>query len=71
MRTEYRREQLGRATRGKYFARYTRGTNLVRLDDRVAQAFPDSQSVNAALLALLAVAEQANVRPRRPRKRSG
>ncbi|MCS7081312.1 MAG: hypothetical protein NZ585_14860 [Chloracidobacterium sp.] len=35
--------------RGKYVARYREGTNLVRLDPDVAQAFPDEAAVNAAL----------------------
>ena len=40
IRTEYRREDLGKGVRGKYAARYAKGTNLVLLDDKVAKAFP-------------------------------
>lgn len=38
--------------RGKYAERYYAGTNLVRLDDDVAEMFPDAKSVNDALRAL-------------------
>ena len=35
--------------RGKYAERYRAGTNLIRLDDDVAEMFPDAKSVNDAL----------------------
>jgi hypothetical protein len=60
MRSEYRREELGRGVRGKYFARASRGTNLVALDDKVAKAFPNSEAVNEALLGLLNLTEQTS-----------
>jgi len=69
MRAEYRREDLGKGVRGKYLHRFAAGTNLVLLDDRVARAFPDSKSVNEALLGLLALAEKAKSTTRKPRKR--
>ncbi len=55
IRTEYKREDLGKGVRGKHYTQYTKGTNLVLLDDRVAKAFPTSEDVNAALLGLLAL----------------
>jgi hypothetical protein len=58
MRTEYRREELGKGVRGKYLGRVSRGTNLVLLDDKVAKAFPTSEAVNEALLGLLSLTEQ-------------
>ena len=58
IRPEYRREDLGHGVRGKYFARVSRGTNLVVLDDKVAKAFPNSEAVNEALLGLLNLTEQ-------------
>lgn len=58
-RTEYRREDLGKGVRGKYFARYSKGTNLVLLDDRVAKAFPTAEAVNEALLGLLDLANKS------------
>ncbi len=44
--------------RGKYAARYAEGTNLVRLDPDVAKVFPDSESVNRALRALVRIIEE-------------
>lgn len=58
MRPEYRREDLGKGVRGKYFERVSKGTNLVLLDDKVAKAFPTGEAVNEALLGLLALTEQ-------------
>jgi hypothetical protein len=58
MRAEYRREDLGKGVRGKYFARVSKGTNLVLLDDKVAKSFPTGEAVNQALLGLLALTEQ-------------
>jgi hypothetical protein len=59
MRAEYRREELGKGVRGKYHARYSKGTNLVLLDDRVAKAFPTAEAVNEALLGLLSLANKS------------
>ena len=58
MRAEYKREDLGKGVRGKYFERYAKGTNLVLLNDKVAKAFPTSEAVNEVLLSLLALTEQ-------------
>ncbi len=58
MRTEYRREDLGKGVRGKYFERVSKGTNLVLLDDQVAKSFPNAEAVNQALRGLLALTEQ-------------
>ncbi|MCL4512134.1 MAG: hypothetical protein M1470_13925 [Bacteroidetes bacterium] len=59
MRKEYRREDLGKGIRGKYFEEYKKGTNLVLLSPDVAAAFPDEASVNEALRSLLKVAQQS------------
>ena len=40
--------------RGKYYERYMQGTNVVLLAPDVAEAFHDSETVNAALRAYLA-----------------
>ncbi len=58
MRAEYRREELGKGVRGKYYGRVSRGTNLVLLEEKVAKAFPTSEAVNEALLGLLSLTEQ-------------
>jgi hypothetical protein len=74
IRAEYQREDLGKGVRGKYFARISKGSNLVLLDDKVAKSFPNGAAVNQALLGLLALTEQtARVTSRTnqaPRKRT-
>ena len=61
MRTEY---DFSTAVRGKYAARYRRGTNVVVLDPDIAKAFTDSRAVNRALRAIL------KALPSRPRRRA-
>ncbi len=58
MRAEYRREDLGKGIRGKYFDRVSKGTNLVLLDDRASKAFPTAEAVNQALIGLLELTEE-------------
>ena len=58
MRKEYKREDLGKGIRGKYFSEYKKGTNLVLLSPDVAAAFPDDASVNDALRSLIKIARQ-------------
>ena len=59
LRREYNLSELKGGVRGKYAARYRRGTNLVLLSPDVAQYFPDEQSVNTALRTLIHVAKGA------------
>jgi len=59
MRKEYRREDLGAGVRGKYYKQYTKGTNLILLRPDVAAAFPDDDSVNAALRSLMKLAQHS------------
>ena len=68
MRAEYRREDLGKGVRGKYFERVSKGTNLVLLNDKVAKAFPTGDAVNEALLGLLALTEQTARITGRPKR---
>ncbi len=56
LRKEYRREDLGRGVRGKYYGQYMKGTNFVLLQPEVARAFPTSEAVNEALLSLIQLA---------------
>jgi hypothetical protein len=49
LRPEYRREDLGKGVRGKYFAAYQKGSNLVLLSPDVAKAFPTSDAVRPIL----------------------
>lgn len=71
LRTEYSREDLGVGVRGKYARRIADGTNLVLLSPDVAEAFPDSASVNEALRGLMHIAERtAKPTPSRHNRRS-
>lgn len=58
MRKEYRREDLGKGIRGKYFEEYKKGTNLVLLSPDVAKAFPTEEAVNKALRSLINIAQE-------------
>jgi hypothetical protein len=50
MKTEMLPEyDFSKGKRGKYAAKYARGTNVVRLEPDVAALFPDAKSVNKAL----------------------
>jgi hypothetical protein len=64
LRREYDLSKLKGGTRGKYVARYRAGTNLVLLSPDVAEYFPDEQSVNTALRALIHVAKDSLARLR-------
>jgi hypothetical protein len=65
MRDEYDLSQLKGAVRGKHHESYRSGTNLVLLQPDVAKAFPDADSVNEALRALLKVAARVKDDDRR------
>ena len=65
MRDEYDLAQLKGAVRGKHRESYRSGTNLVLLQPDVAKAFPDADSVNEALRALLKVAARVKDDDRR------
>jgi hypothetical protein len=60
LRPEYRREDLGKAVRGKYYKQFTTGTNLVLLSPDVADAFPTADAVNSALRSLMDVASRVH-----------
>ena len=59
LRPEYKRSDLGRGVRGKYYKSYREGTNLVLLSPDVAEVFKDEASVNEALRSLIKVAHKA------------
>jgi hypothetical protein len=65
LRAEYDLSTLKGAVRGKYAGRYRAGTNLVLLSPEVAAYFPDEQSVDTALRALIRVAKGQVRRARR------
>jgi hypothetical protein len=70
LRPEYRREDLGRGVRGKYFEAYQKGTNLVLLSPDVAKVFPTEEAVNEALRSLINVAQKSTGLTRRSTGRS-
>ncbi len=49
---------FSQGVRGKYAQRYSEGTNIVMLSPDVAEFFPDSEAVNAALRALIEIARK-------------
>ena len=66
LRPEYTFD-YSKAVRGKYYRRLVKeGANVVVLEPDVAKAFRDSEAVNDALRALLAIARSS----RRPTPRS-
>jgi hypothetical protein len=69
LRPEYDLSKLKGAVRGKYLERYRKGTNLVRLDRDVAQAFPDEAAVNQALRAALKLSEAVRTKRQPSNKR--
>ncbi len=56
LRPEYTRADLGKGVRGKHYAEFQKGTNLISLHADLAKSFPTSESVNEALRTLLKVA---------------
>lgn len=60
MRVEYRREDIGKGVRGKHYAEFKKGSNLVLLTPELAKIFPSNEAVNAALNSLVEVARSAS-----------
>ena len=58
LKTDYDFNTLGKATRGKYAKAYTKSSNLILLDDDIAQAFPNEKAVNDTLRMLMDIAKQ-------------
>lgn len=59
MRAEYRCEDLGIGVRGKHYAAFQKGSNLVLLTPELAKIFPPNEAVNSALESLPGVARSA------------
>jgi hypothetical protein len=53
MKTEYDFAAMKNGTRGKYYERYRKGTNVVLLEPDLAKAFPTENAVNEALRGIL------------------
>jgi hypothetical protein len=62
------RYDWSKATRGRYAGKLAMGTPMRRLDDDLAVMFPNSEAVNAALRAIVAL---GSVLPRRGAPRTG
>ena len=71
LRSEYKRSDFGVLVRGKYVARLREKSNVVVLDPRVAELFPNAASVNSALLSLAEVAKRSARQPRSRARRPG
>jgi hypothetical protein len=60
LRDEYKREDLGKGVRGKYYQAYQKSHNLVLLELELATAFPNDEAVNNALRFLLSIVETSS-----------
>ena len=47
MRAEYRREDLGKGVRGKQYAEFKKGGNLVLLTPELARFIPNNETVSS------------------------
>jgi hypothetical protein len=65
MRAEY---DFSGGMRGKYAARFHKGTNVVVLEPEVAKFFSDSAAVNNALRTLIEIAKHSQKRKRTRRE---
>lgn len=65
LRPEYKREDLSRGIRGKYYEAYHKGNNLVLLSPDVAKVFPTENAVNEALRSLIDLAQKSTGRTKR------
>jgi len=72
---ELKRDELGKAIRGKYLKHFMQGSNVVVLRPEIQKAFPTSEAVNKALASMLAFAHEtqglSSRSSRAPRKRAG
>lgn len=60
----------GNGVRGKYFALASKGSNVVKLDPKIARMFPNEEAINTALAAVIGIAQlpQFKAAPRSARK---
>jgi hypothetical protein len=65
LRAEYKRSDFsGSLVRGKYSKRLRESSNIVVLRPEVAEAFPNEEAVNTALLSLINLAQKTSRRAR-------
>jgi hypothetical protein len=67
LRSDYRREDFGVMTRGKYADRCRKASNVVVIAPEVQKAFPNAQAVNDALRGLLELAQATGLSSRTSR----
>jgi hypothetical protein len=71
LRSEYKRADFpGGFVRGKYAKRLKDSSNIIVLRPEVAQAFPNEESVNNALLSLIDIAQKTTRLTTKDRDRS-
>lgn len=58
LRAEYKRSDVGKLERGKYYKRVMASSNVVVLNAEMAAIFPNSAAVNKALHSLVDVAQK-------------
>lgn len=58
----------GKGVRGKYFAKVSKGSNVVKLDPKIAKAFTSADAVNAALASVIEISKLTKM-PQRVTKR--
>ncbi len=63
MRDEYKRADLGRGIRGKYYKSYHETNKLISLSPDVAAVFQTEESVNEALRYLIKIARTSTSLP--------
>ncbi|MDB5799873.1 MAG: hypothetical protein JWL63_812 [Rhodocyclales bacterium] len=59
LRAEYRREDFGVMTRGKYADKVAKSSNVVVIDPQLAKVFPNADAVNGALRGLVEIAKSS------------
>jgi len=71
LRVEYERTDFpGGMVRGKYAKRLRESSNIIVLKPEVAEAFPNEEAVNDALLSLIKLAQNTTNRKKRSNRRT-
>jgi len=71
LRAEYKRADFpGGLVRGKYAKRVRESSNIIVLKPEVAEAFPNEEAVNSALLSLIELARKTTQLTRRSTKQA-
>ena len=60
----------GKGVRGKYFARVSKGSNVVKLDPEVAKVFTSANAVNAALASVIEISKLTKASRRAARRKT-